>query len=58
MKNKTNKTSKFEWTLNNITAEKIISAPIFLEISALLYVRHCPKLKKYDDATLIKRQKH
>ena len=44
-----NKTSKFEWTLNNIKIEKIVSAPIwvtklFLEVSALLDIRHCPKL--------------
>ena len=45
------KTSKFEWTLDNIRIEKIISAPIWLtekffsEVSALLDVRHCPKLQ-------------
>ena len=61
-------TSKFEWTLDDIRIEKIISAPIpaknsFLEVSALLDVRHCPKLKscamsrKYKDATLRKLQK-
>ena len=62
------KTSKFEWKLDDIRIEKIISAPIsatkyFLEISALLDVRHYPKLqsctisRKYNDATLRKRQK-
>ena len=45
-------TSKFEWTLDNIRIEKIISAPIlpakfFLEVSALLAVRHCPKLQSW-----------
>ena len=43
------RTKKFEWTLDNIRIEKIISAPIlakklFLEVSALLAARHCPKL--------------
>ena len=67
----TNKTSKFEWTLDNIRIEKIISATIwateffffFFEISALLDVRQCPKLqscaisRKTNDATLRKWQK-
>ena len=38
------KTSKFEWTLDNIRIEKIISAPIW-EVSALLDARHCLKLQ-------------
>ena len=41
------KTSKFDWTPNNIRTEKIILTPIwaliFLEVTALLDVRHCPK---------------
>ena len=59
------KTSKFEWMLDNIRTEKIILAPIwaakfFLEVSALLDVRYCPKLqscaisRKTNDATLRK----
>ena len=45
-----NKRNKFEWKLNNIRLEKIISAPMlpqksFLEVSALQAVRHCPKLQ-------------
>ena len=45
-------TSKFGWTYDNIRIEKIIAAPIlppkiFLEISALLAVRHCPKLQSW-----------
>ena len=61
------KTSKFEWTLNDIRIEKTISAPIwatklFLKVSPLLDVRHCPKLqscpisRKTYDATLRKWQ--
>ena len=60
--------SKVVWTLNNIRIEKTILAPIcttkiFLEILALLDVRHCPKLqscsisRKTNDATLRKWQK-
>ena len=62
-----NPTSKFEWILDDIRIEKIISAPIwapiFFKVSALLDVRHCPKLKscvisrKTNDATLRKWQK-
>ena len=62
------KTSKFEWKLDDIRMEKIISATIlatkyFLEVSALLDIRHYPKLqscaisRKYNDATLRKWQK-
>ena len=46
-------TSKFEWTLDNIRIEKIISAQILdkekkiFEISALLAVRQCPKLQSW-----------
>ena len=58
-------TSKFEWTLDDIRIENIISTPIsatnlFLKVLALLDVRHCPKLqscarsRKYNDATLRK----
>ena len=64
---KLNKTSKFQWTLDNIRIEKIILAPIlpknFFEVSALLAVRHCPKLQswllsgKTNDGTLRKWQK-
>ena len=43
------KTSRFEWTVGNIRIEKTISAPIlvaiFFEVSAVLDVRHCPKLR-------------
>ena len=44
------KTSKFEWTLDDIRIEKIILAPIwatkhFLEVSALLNVIDCHKLQ-------------
>ena len=44
--------SKFKWTLNNIRIEKVISVPIsvtkaFFEVSALLDVRHCPKLQSF-----------
>ena len=46
------KTSKFEWTIDNTRIEKIILAPIKTtkkkdkeEVSALLDVRHCPKLQ-------------
>ena len=44
------KTSRFEWTVDNIRIEKTISAPIlvvifFFEVSAVLDVRHCPKLR-------------
>ena len=43
-------TSKFEWKLNHIRMENIISAPIwasnfFLEVLALLDVRHRSKLQ-------------
>ena len=59
----TYRNNKFEWMLKNIRLEKIISAPIwatilFSELSALLDVRHCPKLqscaisRKTNDATL------
>ena len=62
------KTSKFEWKLDDIRIEKIISATILatkylLEVSALLDIRHYPKLpscaisRKYNDATLRKWQK-
>ena len=60
----------FEWTLDDIRIEKIISAPIwatifffFLEVLFLVGVRHCPKLqswaiaRKTNDATLRKWQK-
>ena len=61
------KTSKFEWTLNDIRIEKTISPPIWatklcLKVSPLLDVRHCPKLqscpisRKTYDATLRKWQ--
>ena len=60
-------TSKFERARNNIRTEMIISASIwsanfFSEVSALLDVRHCPKLqscaisRKSNDATLKKWQ--
>ena len=62
----TNKTSKFDWMPGNRT-EKIILALIwattfffFFEVSALLDVRHCPKLQfctissKTNDANLRK----
>ena len=44
------KTSKSEWTFDNIRIEKIISDQSgpqqrFLEVLALLGVRHCPKLQ-------------
>ena len=43
---KKKKTSKFEWTLNNIRIEDIISAAIWATIFlALLDVRHCPQLQ-------------
>ena len=62
------KTSKFEWKVDDIRMEKIISATIlatkyFLEVSALLDIRHYPKLqscaisRKYNNATLRKWQK-
>ena len=62
------KTSKFEWKLDDIRMEKIISTTIlatkyFLEVSALLDIRHYPKLqscaisRKYNNATLRKWQK-
>ena len=62
------KTSKFEWKLDDIRMEKIISATIlatkyFLEVSALLDIRHYPKLqscaisRKHNNATLRKWQK-
>ena len=43
-------TSKFEWTLDDTRKEKIISnsnraTNFFWEVSALLDVRHCPKLQ-------------
>ena len=47
-------TSKFEWTFDDIRIEKIIIS--FFEVSAQLYVRHCPKpqscalLRKTNDA--------
>ena len=63
-------TSKFEWTLDDIRIEKIISDLIwatifffFLTVSALLDVKHCPKLqscaisRKTNDAALRKWQK-
>ena len=61
------KTSKFEWTLDDIRIEKIISVPIlatkfFLEVSSLLDARHCTKpqscaiSRKTNDATLRKWQ--
>ena len=62
-------TSQFEWTLDDIRIEKIISALIwatiffFLTVSALLDAKHCPKLqscaisRKTKDAALRKRQK-
>ena len=37
-------TSKFEWTLDNIRIEKIISVPIWAT-NIFLDVRYCPKLK-------------
>ena len=58
------KTSNFEWTLDGIWIQRIISAPIwatnFFWVSALRDVRHCPKLqscalsRKTDDVTLRK----
>ena len=43
------KTSKFDWMLNDIKIENIISVLIWVtnyrEVSALLDVRHCPKLQ-------------
>ena len=54
-------TSKFEWTLDNIRIEKIILASIwatklFLEVSALIDIRHCLKLqsRKTNDGTFRK----
>ena len=48
------KTSKFEWMVDNIGIEKIISAPIWVtiffclfEVSVLLDARHCPKLQSW-----------
>ena len=43
-------TSKFEWILDDIRIENIISTPIwankcFFEVSALLDIRQCPKLQ-------------
>ena len=64
-----NRASRFEWMLANIRIKKIISTLIwatfffvfvFFEVSALLDVRHCPKLqsceitRKTNDATLTK----
>ena len=46
--------SKFEWTFDDIRIEKIIIS--LFEVSAQLYVRHCPKpqscalLRKTNDA--------
>ena len=66
---KLKKTSKFEWTLDDIRIEKVILTPIwanfffFFEVSALLDVRYCPKLqycaisRKNNDETLRKWQK-
>ena len=59
---------KFDWMLDDIKKEKIISAliwakKVYLEFSALLDVRHCPKLqsraisKKTNEANLRKWQK-
>ena len=51
------KTSKSEWMLDNIRIEKVISAPILLEVLALLDVRYRPNLlscatsRKTNDAT-------
>ena len=56
-------TSNFEWMFDAIRMEKIIWGPIwatifFLEVSALIDVRHCPKLqsctilRKTNNATL------
>ena len=46
------KTRKLQWTLDSIRIDKTISAPIwapifffFFEVSALLDVRHWPKLQ-------------
>ena len=48
---KVGQTSKFECMLDNTRMEKIISVAIcttiFFEVSALLDVRHCPKLQSY-----------
>ena len=62
-----NKTSKFEWMLNNIRKKRSFQPQFepqfFLEVSALTDVRHCPKLqycaisKKTNDTTLKKWQK-
>ena len=69
MQIKLRKTSKFEWMLDNMRIEKMISAPIwatnflFFKISALSDVRNCPKLhsctvsRKTNDTTLRKWQK-
>ena len=72
---KSYETSKFEWTIDDSWIENIISTPIwatiffiiiiifFFEVSALLDVRHCPKLlscaisRKTNDATFRKWQK-
>ena len=57
------KTSKFEWTLNDIRIKKDHFGPQFGEVSALLDVKHCPKQqscaisRKTNDATLRKWQK-
>ena len=63
-------TNKFEWTLNNIRIVKIISdliwvcQSLFFEVSALLDVRHCPKLqscaisRKINAATMRKWEKN
>ena len=58
----------FAWTLDDIRIGNIISTPIsvtkcFLEVSALLDARYCPKLRscaisrKFNNATLRKWQK-
>ena len=66
-----NTTSKFKWMLHDIRIEKIILAPVWApkwfskisEVSALLNVRHCPRLqssaisRKTNEATLRKCQK-
>ena len=62
------KQASLKWRLDDIRKEKTISAPIsftncFLEVSALLNVRHCSKLqscatsRKYNDGTFRKWQK-
>ena len=62
------KTSKFQWALDNIRIEKIISTrfrpqKVFFDVSAVRDIRHCAKLqscaisRKVNDATLRKWQK-